>query len=152
MSKVKKSGNSHYELLYIISNEYSEDEIKPIAEKVRTLVKENQGEITKDEEWGKKRLAYHIKKYQFGYYNLLEFDLPALGLAKIERALRLSNEVLRHQIVRKDKRKPPKVRIMKEAKPEVKPIKAELPAKERKTDLKDLDEKLDKILETSDLL
>ena len=151
MSKVKSSGNTRYELLYIISNEFSEEEVKPIAEKVNNLIKENQGEIIHIEEWGKKRLAYHIKKFQYGYYNLVEFNLSGASLAKLERSIRLATDILRHQIVRKDPRKAVKPRAIRETEP-VKPAKEERLEKEKRTDLKDLDEKLDRILETSDLL
>jgi len=151
MSKVKPSGNPRYELLYIISNEFSEDEVKPIAEKVNNLIKEGQGEIVRAESWGKKRLAYQIKKFNYGYYNLVEFNLPGANLAKLERSIRLANDILRHQIVRKDPRKAVKARVIRETEA-VKPVKEEKLEKEKRTDLKDLDEKLDRILETSDLL
>jgi small subunit ribosomal protein S6 len=151
MSKVKQSGNPRYELLYIISNEFSEDEVKPIALKVNNFIKEGGGEIVRAEEWGKKRLAYQIKKFNYGYYNLVEFILPGANLAKLERSIRLANDVLRHQIVRKDPRKAVKPRVIREVEA-VKPVKEEKSEKEKLTDLKDLDEKLDRILETSDLL
>lgn len=151
MSKVKPSGNPRYELLYIISNEFSEDEVKPIALKVGNFIKEGGGEIIRAEEWGKKRLAYQIKKFNYGYYNLVEFNLPGANLAKLERSIRLANDILRHQIVRKDPRKAVKPRAIREAEI-VKPVKEEKLEKEKRTDLKDLDEKLDRILETSDLL
>lgn len=151
MSKVKPSGDSRYELLYIISNEFSEDEVKPIAEKVNNLIKDSQGQIIRAEEWGKKRLAYHIKKFQYGYYNLVEFTLSGANLAKLERSIRLANDILRHQIVRKDARKAVKPRMIRETEV-VKPVKEEKTEKEKITNLKDLDEKLDRILETSDLL
>lgn len=160
MSKTKLTSRPHYELLYIISNEYTEEEVKPIHERVKQLIVDGGGEITFEQDWGKKRLAYTIKKFTYGYYHLFEFDLDSLSLAKVERTLRLANDILRHQIVRKD---PRKARIVKERilpveeKPEVKAVK---PVKEvkapkpvmDKADLKDLDDKLDKILETSDLL
>lgn len=151
MSKVKPSGSPRYELLYIISNEFSEDEVKPIALKVNNFIKEGGGEIIRSEEWGKKRLAYQIKKFNYGYYNLVEFTLPGANLAKLERSIRLANDILRHQIVRKEARKAVKPRVIREVEA-VKPVKEEKSEKEKRTDLKDLDEKLDRILETSDLL
>ena len=60
MAKNKTTENFYYELLYIISNKYSEDEVKPIIEKVEKIIKENGGAIISAEEWGKKRLAYPI--------------------------------------------------------------------------------------------
>jgi small subunit ribosomal protein S6 len=167
MSKVKSDATPHYELLYLISNKYSEDETKPIMEKIHALITNNQGNITLSQELGKKRLAYPIKGFRFGYYNLVEFDMPGANLASVDRALQLMSEVLRQQIVtkvlktqeqiEKDKEIAAKIasRIMEAEKAaEVKAaVQATAGEKEKeKVDLKDLDEKLDKILETDDLL
>ena len=54
MAKNKKSVTPHYELLYIISNKFTEEEIKPIIEKVSKVITDNKGEITYTEDWGKK--------------------------------------------------------------------------------------------------
>lgn len=103
MAKVKTSEMPHYELLYIISNKFSEDELSPIKEKVNSLITNNQGRITFQEDWGKKRLAYPIKHFRHGYYQLLEFDLPAEQVKALAEYLRLSDQILRHQIVKKDR-------------------------------------------------
>jgi len=161
MSKVKSGERPHYELLYLISNKFSEDEVKPIMEKVNALIVANGGEISLSEELGKKRLAYPIKGFRFGYYNLVEFDMAGENLAKLDRALRLMNEILRQQIVVKVLRTAEQVARDKKIAEKIaaKNVAAEKTAKEKvkerdkeKVDLKDLDEKLDKILETDDLL
>ena len=163
MSKVKSSDTPHYELLYIISNQYSEDEVKPIVEKINSLIVNNQGKITLAEDLGKKRLSYPIKGFRYGYYILAEFDMVGESLINVDRALRMMNEVLRHQIITKivktaeqiaeDKKIAEKIaaRNDKAEKEEEKKEKTKETDKE-KVDLKDLDEKLDKILETNDLL
>lgn len=161
MSKVKSGETPHYELLYLISNKFSEDEVKPIIEKINSIIVNNQGKITLTEDLGKKRLAYPIKSFRYGYYNLVEFDLVGEDLINVDRALRMMNEVLRHQIVTKvvktaeqiaqDKKIAEKIaaRTVKEEKEVKEKIKE---TDKEKVDLKDLDEKLDKILETDDLL
>ncbi|PIV52167.1 30S ribosomal protein S6 [Candidatus Falkowbacteria bacterium CG_4_10_14_0_2_um_filter_36_22] len=164
MSKTKPSPISHYELLYIISNEYTEKELNPIIEKVKNLIKDNEGNITYGEEWGKKRLAYPIKNSNFGYYNLLEFDLEGKKLSKIDRLLTMMKEVLRHQIVIKKKKTALEInkeKIISE-KIAAKKIAEEKTNEEKenkektkntdKINLDDLDKKLDKILNTDDLL
>ncbi len=159
MSRTKSSEIPHYELLYLISNKYSEDELGPIVDKVKNLIKENQGNITLSEEWGKKRLAYQIKSFYYGYYNLIEFDLAPDKLVKIDRMLRLMSEILRHQIVTKkiktiaeiERDKKIAEKIAAKSVTEEKIAKEKVKTKE-KVDLKDLDEKLKKILETEDLL
>lgn len=166
MSKTKKITEPHYELLYIISNEYSEDEVKPIVAKVNQLITEKGGEITHSEDWGKKRLAYPIKHFKYGYYNLVEFNLKGEEMTNVDRALRLMNEVLRHQIVVKKIKTEAEIAkeieikkkiAAKTAKEEETKNKQEKEAVEKKKDskkigLEDLDEKLDKILETDDLI
>jgi len=138
MSKAKTSQIPHYELLYIVSNKYSEEEIKPIIAKVNKLIVDNEGKITNSQEWGKKKLAYPIQHFNYGYYNLVEFDCGGEKLKKINKEMRIDSDILRFQIVAK------KIKTEKE--------KLEKEKTKGKVNLKDLDEKLDKILETDDLL
>ena len=70
MSKTKSSKIPHYELLYIVSNKYSEEELEPIKNKVNKIIEENGGKITFSEDWGKKKLCYPIKHFSYGYYLL----------------------------------------------------------------------------------
>lgn len=176
MSKVKSGDIPHYELLYLISNKFSEEEIKPIMEKINFLVTNNQGQVTRSILLGKKRLAYPIKGFRFGYYNLLEFDMPGINLINVGRALRLMSEILRQQIVLKELKTEEQLDQDRKIAEKIaaRNIKEEKLVKERtfarraapagaadssekvidrdKVDLKDLDEKLDKILETDNLL
>ncbi len=163
MSKTKSSEIPHYELLYIIANKYTEEEIKPIAENVNKIIGAAGAKITFSQEWGKKKLCYPIKHFGFGYYNLLEFDCPGAGLESINRSLRMSNEILRHLIVVKPVKS--ELNIKKDlaisekiASKAAEHLKLEMEQEQEqektkgKVNLKDLDEKLDKILDTDDLL
>lgn len=165
MSRVKKTGKMHYELLYIIPNKYTEDEAVKINDKINDLIKEKGGEATYSEDWGKKKLTYQIKKYSYGYYKLIEFDVDGLNLASIDRELRLASDILRHQIVKKaikteeqlkqEKKISEKIAAKTAAKTEKKEKDEEEQVKakdDKKVKLKDLDDKLDKILDTNDLL
>jgi len=161
MSKTKKTEIPRYELLYIVPNKYTEDEVKPIIERVNKTIIEKGGKIISAEEWGKKKFAYPIKGFYHGYYNLVEVDLEGDKVAEIERALRLMNEILRHQVVSKavkaaavierEKKIAAKIAAKTAQKKEMEIEKGKEKSK-KKIDLGDLDEKLDKILETSDLL
>jgi len=165
MSKTKSSGLSHYELLFIIPNKFTEGEANEVSEKTKDLIVKNQGQVTYTEFWGKKQLTYPIKQNEYGYYSLIEFDLPGINLEKVNKELRMSDEIIRHQIVVKkirtekqiafDKRIAEKIaakNIQKEkAEEEKESAEVEKP-KDKKLDLKDLDEKLDNILDTKDLL
>jgi small subunit ribosomal protein S6 len=177
MSKTKSSELPHYELLYLIANKFSENEVKPIRDKVDALISNNQGKISQTIELGKKRLAYPIKGFRFGYYNLVEFDMPGVNLAKLDHALRMMSEVLRQQIVLKPLKTKEQIEEEKKIAEKIaaKGLEAGKLAKEKisvtaagaagrasglgrkqvdkdKVDLEDLDEKLDKILQTDNLL
>jgi len=95
-----EDGQVHYELLYLIANKYSENELEPIKTKVDKLITDNGGKITLSQDWGKKRLSYAIKGFYHGYYHLLEFNLTPDKTKAVDNALRLSSEILRHQIVK----------------------------------------------------
>jgi small subunit ribosomal protein S6 len=156
MAKVKSSELPHYELLYLISNKYSEDEVKPIKTKVEQLITGNGGKITYQEDWGKKRLAYKIEQFGYGYYELVEFDLPGINLEKITNTLRLSKDILRSQVVKKHIRTEAEIKTDTEIAKKIAKRKETETADEasNKAEIEDinLDDKLDKILETDNLL
>ncbi len=162
MSKVKSSDISHYELLYFIPNKFTEEEIKPMIEQVGKIITNKGGNITLTEEWGKKRLAYPIKNLGYAYYILVEFDSEGGKLKEIDRALRMMSEIFRHQIVVKKVKSAEEIKKAKEISKKIAVREAkekeetlcqkEKPKKKEKVDMEGLDKKLDKILETDDLL
>ncbi|MFP4514667.1 MAG: 30S ribosomal protein S6 [Parcubacteria group bacterium] len=104
MSKTKPSGPGHYEVLFIMANEYTEEEAKKISQDVEGIIAKYKGEITYKEFWGKKKLAYPIKHNHFGYYSLLEFDLETTALPDLNENLRLFDKIIRFQIIKRTKR------------------------------------------------
>lgn len=175
MSKSKPSGLSRYEMLFIVPNNFTEDEAKSIVTKVEAIITENGATIVFNEFWGKKKLAYVIKQNHYGYYSLCEFDIDREALAKIDRILRLSNEVLRHQIIsipvvtdaerlsikekqiqasksdkKEEKKENSKEKISKVI--DKKEEKKEEKKENSKAELKDLDQKLEGIIAAKDLL
>ncbi len=87
-----------YELLYIIPAIYAEDELQKVIGKIEALLKEEGAEITKSEIAGKLKFAYPIKSHANGYYVLAFFNAEGENLKKINRALQLEKDVLRHMI------------------------------------------------------
>jgi len=146
---------NHYELLYIVSGNYAEEELVPIKEKVGELIKKFEGEITFEDSHGKKKLAYPIAKNFVGYYLLFEFYLPGEKLVDLNRNLKLTKEIMRHLIVSKAFKSVSEKAAEKKAaedRTEVAEEKAEEKEKEKEKDkdkikLEDLDQKLDEILE-----
>ena len=91
-----------YESVIILSANAPEEAMAAFGEKMKELISAN-GELTSVEEWGKKTLAYEVKKQTEGYYILFTFDAKPEFIAEFERILRLDEIVLKHMVIRKDK-------------------------------------------------
>ncbi len=104
-----------YELVYIIDPAVEEEARKALMERVNGLITGNEGEVSKVEEWGKRRLAYAINYKTEGWYVLVNFSSASELPREIERNLGNIDSVIRYQIVRVlDKRsnvKPRPVRV-----------------------------------------
>lgn len=94
-----------YELTVLIHPDLEIDLEKPLK-KVRDLIAANEGEIKKEDNWGKKKLAYRIRGEDFAVYVYFELDLPAEGVRTIDNTLNITDEVLRHLIVAHDPKRP----------------------------------------------
>lgn len=155
---------NHYELLYLVSGSFAEDELTPIKEKVLEYIKKYEGAITFDDNFGKKKLAYPVGKEHQGYYLITEFDLDGAKLKDLEKDIKLTNEILRHMVIKKKIQaqsaavKPtlnmdiePKVEEKvvkgKAEKPEMPKVEIKEEEEKDKLKLEDLDDKLDEILE-----
>lgn len=92
---------NHYELLAIVSGRFAENEIEPEFGKIEALIKKYGGPVHYRQNLDRKRLAYPIEKQMYGYYFLVEFDSEPTTIAKLDRELKLSSEVLRHNLVRR---------------------------------------------------
>ena len=88
-----------YESVIILSANAAEEATVAFGEKMKELISAN-GELTSVEEWGKKTLAYEIKKQKEGYYILFTFTAKPEFLAEFERILRLDEIVLKHMVIR----------------------------------------------------
>jgi len=82
-----------------------ETNLDPALAKVKKLIEDNGGQIVKEENDGKKRLAYSLKGQDYAVYYYYDVQLPAEAPAKISGVLNITDEVLRHLLVRVDERK-----------------------------------------------
>lgn len=94
----------NYELTVLIHPDL-EMNLEPALEKIKKLISANGGKITKEENEGKKRLAYAIKGQEFAVYYYYELELPAASPAKISNVLNITDEVIRYLLVTIDERK-----------------------------------------------
>jgi small subunit ribosomal protein S6 len=105
-----------YELVYIIDPAVEEEARKALMERVNGLITGNAGEVSKVEEWGKRRLAYAINYKTEGWYVLVNFTSASELPREIERNLGNIDSVIRYQIVRVlDKRSNVKPRAVRTA-------------------------------------
>lgn len=93
-----------YELTVLVHPDL-EMNLEPATAKIKELIEKQGGKITKEENEGKKRLAYAIRGQEFAVYYYYELELPAEAPAKIEATLNITDEVLRHLLVTVDERK-----------------------------------------------
>jgi small subunit ribosomal protein S6 len=87
-----------YEIVFIAHPDLEESALNDVAEKVKGWVTEAGGTILKADFWGRRRLAYAIRKQKEGQYILLKVQLAPTSVAAIERNLRFQEPVLRFVI------------------------------------------------------
>lgn len=92
---------NNYEAVVILSTNATEESTVAFGEKMKTLISGN-GELTKVDEWGRKTLAYPIKKQKEGYYILFTFVAKPEFISEFERVLRLDDIVLKHMVIKKE--------------------------------------------------
>ena len=92
-----------YELTVLIHPDLESDLEKPLK-KLRELIKTTGGKITKEDIWGKKKLAYPIRKENFAVYVGLDVELPPEAPLKISNSLNITDEILRYLLVKIDEK------------------------------------------------
>ena len=91
-----------YESIIIINPNCSEEDIKALESKVTGLINKN-GKLESVENMGKKKLAYEIKKNKEAFYMLFNFEAKPDSIAELERNYRITDEILKFIVVRKEK-------------------------------------------------
>ncbi|MEG0874316.1 MAG: 30S ribosomal protein S6 [Clostridiales bacterium] len=90
----------NYEAMYILRPDLDEEQINANVEKFSGIITANGGEVTKVDHWGKRRLAYEVKKLREGYYVLCYFAAGTELPKELERNFKISDEVIRFLVVR----------------------------------------------------
>ena len=90
----------YYETLYIINPNLAEEDYRAVVAKFTDVVEKNKGVVTKVDEWGKKTLAYDIKKFDKGIYVLMQYCGEAGLTAEIKREMSLDDRLLKYQTIK----------------------------------------------------
>lgn len=94
------SGINKYELMLIVNPGVEEDRHAEILDRLRATVEKAKGTIIGVDDWGKKKLAYEIKKETEGLYSVVTFTAAPQTLSEVERVLGITDDVMRFQTVR----------------------------------------------------
>jgi small subunit ribosomal protein S6 len=92
-----------YELTVLIHPDLESDIETPLT-KVRDIIKAATGEVIREDNWGKKKLAYKINREDFAVYVYMDVKLPADAPLKISNTLNITDEVLRYLLVTVDEK------------------------------------------------
>jgi len=90
-----------YEILYIVRADLDDDKVQEAVKRVNTLIERAGGTADRTNLWGKRKLAYEVKHQKEGSYVLQDFQVAPERVPELEAALKITEEVLRHLIVRK---------------------------------------------------
>ena len=91
-----------YEIVFIAHPDLDEKALEETTEKVKGWIAAAGGEITRVDPWGKRRMAYAIRKRREGYYVLIEAKMPPTAVAELERNMRLHEPIMRYLVTRID--------------------------------------------------
>jgi small subunit ribosomal protein S6 len=91
-----------YEAIVIVPADFTEDEVNALIDRYQTIIAKYKGLIIKTEKWGKRKLAYEIKKQGRGFYILIEFASLSDLVVELERNFKIDDKILKFMTVKKD--------------------------------------------------
>lgn len=90
---------NNYELMVVIKPDIGIDEIEKHLNDTKELITSHKGDVNFEDHWGTRDIAYKIKKYDRGFYAVLNFSADGGLVRELDSTLRLNNDVLRHLIL-----------------------------------------------------
>ncbi len=91
-----------YEVAFIAAPTLAPEELDAFIAQMQTVVESKSGKVVKVDNWGKKSLAYKIKRFRDGYYVILTLEADGSIIAELERRFRVADHVIRFLSVRID--------------------------------------------------
>jgi small subunit ribosomal protein S6 len=89
-----------YELMLVISPDVENDEVSGTVDRVQQFIMERGGQVTETDTWGRRRLAYPINRFTEGNYVITHFRIEPGRIRDLESSLQLSEDVIRHLVVK----------------------------------------------------
>ncbi len=91
----------HYEIVFMVHPDQS-DQVPAMIERYRALIEEDGGRIHRQEDWGRRQLAYPINKIHKAHYILMNIECSQPVLEEIQSAFRFNDAVIRNLIIQRD--------------------------------------------------
>ena len=88
-----------YELIFIVHPDVDDDSLNEVIDRVSSWVSDEDGEITNTELWGKRKLAYPIRKQLEGFYVVMQTKMTLTADSQLERNLSILEPVMRYSII-----------------------------------------------------
>ena len=92
-----------YELMLVFRPDAPDDRTSAIIDRTTRQITAAGGQIVKVAPWGRRRLAYPIERHREGAYHIVVFEAPTTALVELERGLMITEDVLRHLVIRQDR-------------------------------------------------
>jgi small subunit ribosomal protein S6 len=92
-----------YERMLVFSPDAPDERISAIVDRTTRQITADGGQIIKVAPWGRRRLAYQIDRHREGSYHIIVFEAPGTAILELERGLLITEEVLRHLVVRQER-------------------------------------------------
>jgi len=92
----------HYEIVFLVHPDQSE-QVPAMIERYRAIIEGKSGKIHRQEDWGRRQLAYTIQKIHKAHYVMLNIECDQETLNELESAFRFNDAVLRHLTLKRDK-------------------------------------------------
>ena len=92
-----------YELMLVFRPDAPDERIAAIIDRTTRQITADGGQIVKVAPWGRRRLAYAIDRHREGAYHIVVFEAPTTAIAELERGLLITEEILRHLVVRQER-------------------------------------------------
>ena len=92
----------NYEIMFIAHPDLDETSLTALLDRAKGWVTATGGEVTQVDLWGRRRLAYPIRKQNEGQYILMQTHMTPAATAEVERYMRLNEQVMRFQFIRTD--------------------------------------------------
>lgn len=89
-----------YEIIVIVDSALTEEEVEGQIGEISDMILKGKGEVKEVQRWGKKRLAYVVKKRREGYYLLFHVSADPKLVSSLERNFKISEKVLKYMVVR----------------------------------------------------